>query len=176
VTAEPPFIPTRREGAVGVDPTAACTPEPRRPDGANAWLATPVINARIVKLNDELDELDGWLGIYSDEDLEAAVVVMHTSFSGYDALREKLTPIMPPLKVVLRPACHTKQHLEEAERVLHARSWHPRANDVRVAGALDVSFSGFIVTIDESAPEVGVALEQRLGSVVSVRLARPHRY
>jgi hypothetical protein len=40
---------------------------------------------------------------------------------------------------------------------------------------LDASFSGYRVVIDDSAPEVADALQQRLGERVRVTLGKPRR-
>lgn len=101
-------------------------------------------------------------------------MVFHTNFTAYDEVRSKLQAVIAPLPVVLRPACYPPEQIAAAREILEKADWHPRAKSFRMASHLDPSFSGFVVTIDESAPDVATALEQRLGPLVESRLGKPH--
>jgi hypothetical protein len=101
-------------------------------------------------------------------------VVFHTDFRAYQELRGKLERTIAPLPVVLRPACYPRERIEAARQLLERADWHPRARAFRLASHLDPSISGFVVTIDSSAPDVAQALEQRLGPLVRVRLGKSH--
>ena len=141
---------------------------------ARAWLLDPVIQEarRGEVLERELENWKGsWVSTYIDDRRQAVGVVFHTDFSDYDAIVAKLEPVMAPLKVVLRPACYSRQQIDEARRVIESGEWHPRGKGP-MASYFDAEFSRFAVTIDESAPEVADALRQRLGKLVSVTLGQ----
>jgi len=179
--------PGKAEGAasgslVRIEPEPSCGPSvgasgPATGEGAQSrtWLDKPGVRERGAALQQELtpyaSETLGW---YPDHVRQAVVVVFHTTFTAYEEVRRKLERVVSPLAVVLRPACYPPERIAAAREVLERADWHPRAKSFRVASHLDPSFSGFVVTIDESAPDVAAALEQRLGPLVEVRLGKPH--
>jgi hypothetical protein len=171
-----------RSSNVVVSSTAACAPHVTHPeaDGGAArapkpsFLADPVIQQRVEVLARELEAAGHpQLGTYSDPVERAAVVVLPQAFTGYAALRERLAARVLPLRVVLRPACYPREKIDEAQRVIAEQNWHPRAKEVAIAGHFDPAFSGYTVTVHESAPEVASALAERLGPLVRVRLGKP---
>lgn len=183
VREEPPKPEPATSGdAVRVDPEPSCGPSVEAAAAAerggapsHAWLDKPGARERGAVLQQELAPYaSSTLGFYPDDVLQAVVVVFHTNFKAYDEVRRKLEAVVSPLPVVLRPACYPPERIADARETLERADWHPRAKSFRMASHLDPSFSGFVVTIDASAPEVATALEQRLGPLVKVRLGKPH--
>jgi hypothetical protein len=179
--------PEKAEGAVSgrsvrIEPEPSCGPSVESAAVATAegaqsrtWLDKPGVRERGAVLQQELTPYaSGTLGWYPDHVRQAIVVVFHTNFTAYEEVRQKLERVVSPLVVVLRPACYPPDQIAAAREVLERADWHPRAKSFRMASHLDPSFSGFVVTIDESAPDVAQALEQRLGPLVKVRLGKPH--
>jgi hypothetical protein len=166
---------------VKIDLTPSCGPsvegEPSASGGtpSHAWLNGPGLRDAAAALDRELAAYEAWkLGAYPDRVLEAVVVVFHTDFSAYEEVSRKLERVVAPLPVVLRPACYPREQIDAARRTLERADWHPRAKALRMASHLDPSISAFVVTIDQSAPDVARALEEQLGPVVRVRLGKPH--
>ncbi len=179
-TAAPPI--ERRDGAVSVEPEPACGRGLARPDAKSrstrphAWLEDAEIQRKQpgAAVARELENWKGkYFGTYLDDDRQALVIVLHTDFADYDTLRQKLEALASPMKLVLRPACHSRQRLDEADVVISKMEWHPRAKLVPMVVRPDASFSGYAVSIDDSAPEVATALEERLGDVVRTQLGKP---
>jgi len=174
---------TRRDGAVSVEPQPACAPAGRAGDGGKdpaatpteKWLSDPEIQAK--RPGEAIErELVNWkpfvAGTYLDNRRRAMGIVMHQDFADYDGIRQKLEALNGPLKIVLRPACHPRQTIDEARRVLDLKDWHPRAKAIPMLWHFDAGISAFSVTVDDSAPEVAQALEQRLGDLVRTRLVK----
>jgi len=168
-------------GSVTIDPAPSCGPsvelDPPASSSASrhAWLDEPGVREAAGTLERALSAYAAWkLGFYPDDDRKAVVVVFHTDFSAYEELRGKLERTLAPLPVVLRPACYPRERIDAARQTLERADWHPRAKAFRMAAHLDPASSGFVVTIDSSAPDVAQALEQRLGPLVRVRLGKPH--
>ena len=164
----------RHDGIVGIEPAPSC--EPKRddalPEGSVSWLAERVVQDRAQVLERELARWkNAWLGTYADDDGRAFVVVFHTDFADYETVRRRLETVMPPVRVVLRPACHSRERIAEAERILDERTFHPKAKSVNMLFYLDASFSGYSVSVDDS--EVRQALERRLGKLGNVKLGSP---
>jgi hypothetical protein len=169
----PPVV--RRDGPVSVDPEPACGVEspPKaktQPVRTETWFTAPATQPQ---RRDAVErEIENWkssvAGTYLDDNRRAFVIVLHSDFAHYDGLRQKLEPISPPLKVVLRPACYSRQRIDEARSLLQERSWHPQAASARFAMHFDARFSAFAVGFENTAPEVAEALEQRLGQLVRV--------
>ena len=136
------------------------------------WLSDPQIHAKRPGVAIER-ELENWkasvAGTYLDDDRRAFGIVLDRDFADYDGLRRKLEP-SAVLRVVLRPACHSRAEIESARRVLENREWHPRASSTSIVYHFDASISAFAVGVADSQPEVAKVLEQRLGKLVRTHL------
>jgi hypothetical protein len=161
-----------------VEPEAACGTTVNHASIAapstETWFANPATQPQ--RRDDIERELENWggavAGTYLDDALRAFVIVLHADFVDYDGLRQKLEPISPPLKVVLRPACYSRSRIEEARRVLEDKAWHPQAGASQGAWIFDARFSAFSVGL-ETSPEVAKALRERLGPLAQVSLNGP---
>jgi hypothetical protein len=155
--------------AQGADPADKAAPADQP-----SFLADPTMQQRVEVLANELKAFGGLqLGTYSDANERAAVVVFPQEFTDYLALQARLAPRVTPLRVILRPSCYPHVKLDEAQRVIAELQWHPRAKSVPIVWHFDPSFSGYTVTVHDSAPGVAAALSQRLGPLVQVRLGKP---
>ena len=177
----------RRDGIVSVDPEPACA-ERTGTGNVAADAAVPHAGAPPAKptsyaapegpaIERELQDWKAFIaGTDRDEQRDAMIVLLHQDFADYDGLKQKLERVCGAQKIVLRPACHSRKSIEDARRVLDERDWHPDAKSTPMAWHFDARFSAFSVSVDDSAPEVAKALEQRLGKLVRTRLQnlRPH--
>lgn len=176
--------PTGRSGQldridhVTIDPHPRCGPaydEHGQPE-REAWLQSPDIQRGVAILNAVLEDYkQASLGTVLDNEHKAVVVVFHADFHDYDLIQKRLIGRIAPLEVVLQPSCYSRAKLAEVERALLEGSWHPEAAKTRKGFWLDPSFSGYRVTIDDSAPEVGSALAKRFDELVRVTLGKPRR-
>jgi hypothetical protein len=178
VDTNPPARPTRIDG-ITIDPHPRCGPALDEPTDASqeAWRKAPEAERNLHALNTALHDLEHALvGIALDHERRAAIVVFHTDFEDYESVRQRLVGRIAPLEVVLQPSCYARAKLADVEQLLLQGSWHPKAKDTRRGFWLDASFSGYRVTVDDSAPEVADALKQALGEQVRVSLGKPGRH
>lgn len=169
----------RRLGTVDVDPSPYCAQaEPLRAQtSGKTWLSDDTIQSRVATLNTELQgNAASLVGIDFDNERRIAVVVFHQDFDAYAEIQRRLSERMSPLVVELRAACRPRSEIDEALNVLKARDWHPRAKQTPLGWHLDAAFSGYVVTVDDSAPEVAATLEAKLKDAVFVRLGKPRRH
>lgn len=163
---------------VTIDPRPRCGPAAYEPEDGErtAWLKTPDIQRSVFAVNSALQGFErANIGQTLDHERHAVIVVFHSDFRDYDRVRQRLVGHVAPLEVVLQPSCYPRAKLAEVEQVLLEGSWHPKAKDVPKGFWLDASFSGYRVTIDDSAPDVAEALKQRFGDLVRVSLGKPRR-
>jgi hypothetical protein len=114
------------------------------------------------------------VGTVIDHAQKRLVVVVEPEFKDWAIVPGKLSPA-PTIDLTMRPACHGRAERDRAEATLEQRSWHPRASNTPVSWSPDASIAGYSVTVDDSAPEVAAALEQKLGKLVRVKLGKPQR-
>jgi hypothetical protein len=115
------------------------------------------------------------VGTAIDHTQKCVLVVLEPDYGDWQALGGKFKMAAPGFDVLVRKACHGKAEREAAEARLRARDWHPKAQSTPVSWSPNASFAGFVVTVDEAAPEVAKALEQALGAMVQVVLGKPAR-
>lgn len=169
-SAEAPLpVIARLDGRVSVEPEPACAGTSKSAEmvRTETWLSDPEIQAK--RPGEAIErELERWkasaAGTYLDDARRAFGVVLHQDFTDYEALRSKLEPISAPLRVVLRPACYSRQAIDDARRVLMDRKWHPRASETKFVFYFDASTSAFSVGIADA--EVAKALDDRLDKLV----------
>lgn len=160
---------------VTIDPRPRCGPALDETESYN-WLKPPDIQRSVSVLNGVLKDFErASIGSTLDNQHHAIIVVFHSDFHDYDRVRQRLVGRIAPLQVVLQPSCHSRAQLAEVEQALLEGSWHPKAKDTPRGSWLDPSFSGYRVTIDDSAPEVAEALKKRFGDLVRVSLGKPRR-
>lgn len=163
---------------ITIDPRPRCGPAVDETADAKheAWLKAPDIQRAVHALNAALQGLENAnIGSTLDNERRAVVVVFHSDFRDWKQVRERLVGRIAPLEVVLQPSCRSRAELAEAEQIIKEQAWHPKAKGIRMGSWLDASFSGYRVVIDDSAPEVADALQQRLGERVRVSLGKPRR-
>jgi len=140
------------------------------------WLNTPVAQERLHRVHAALEGLrPAPIGVTFDDSRRTVVVVLPGAFATYVGLAANLSRVAAPLRVALRHSCHSPAEIARAQTLLEKRNWHPQASSTPTAWYLDPSFAGFRVTIDDSAPEVRAALEQKLGTLVRAELGKPRR-
>ena len=167
-----PFVSTVKTVTISLAPYSA---EPSC--GDTSWLGRPMMQNRMARLNRKLEPFGrSMIGIAFDDMGKRVVVVFDPAFSRYAEVQAALADAVAPLQVSLRPGVHSLAEIAEAEKVLDAMDWHPRAKSIDLAWAAEPARSGFRVVIDERAPEVARALQRRLGSLVNVTLGRPVRW
>lgn len=174
---KPSGLPARPERVdnVTIDPRPRCGPAADETEDTSR-LSSPEIQQSVSVLNRALQDVErSSLGTTLDNERRAIIVVFHTDFQDYDGIQKRLVGQIAPLHVVLQPSCHARAKLAEVEQALLDGSWHPKAKDTRRGSWLDPSFSGYRVTIDDSAPDVAEALQHRFGDLVRVALGKPGR-
>jgi hypothetical protein len=141
-----------------------------------AWLAAPEAQQRVTRLNADLEGLTPpSVGLAFDDTSRTIILVLAAPYESYRGLAQRLQRLVSPMRIALRPSCHSPAQMEHAKRVLEGRQWHPKASVTPMAWYLDPSFAGYRVTIDDSAPEVRDALQRQLGSLVQTELGKPRR-
>jgi hypothetical protein len=179
--AEPPKpLPSAsRIKNISIDPQPLCSEHAGRAGGdpvKNRWLREEAIQRGVYALAAELKPFEAeMIGTTIDYEAEMMVVVFHTTFRDYETVRTRLLDKLGPLQVALRPACHSREQIAEAEAGLSRRDFHPRAASVALSYNLDPAFAGFSVMVQESAPEVAEAVKQRFGPMVRVSMGSLNR-
>jgi hypothetical protein len=134
------------------------------------------VEKQLTVLGDELEPYGAALiGITFDDVNQVAIIVLQSDFADYDPLRSRLLERTAGLSVALRPGCFSREELSAGRQRLEARDFHPNAKDVAIAWGLDPAFSGYSVTVADSAPEIAQALRDQLGPIVRVKLNKPQR-
>jgi hypothetical protein len=160
-------------GVVTIEPRPNCAK--LGTSGDNQWLEDKTIQLSARELEQGLEPVRHWVvGRYTEHAQRGVVVVIQTDFAGYEDVAKRLATKVAPLRLVLRPACHSRSELEEAQHVIVSMDWHPHAKEYTTAWYLDAELSRYIVTVDSRVPEVAQALRVRLGELVEVRAGRPH--
>jgi hypothetical protein len=140
------------------------------------WLADGAVQKKLRVLEQQLKPVAASLvGITFEDESKTAIAVLYPSFDGYEGLQRQLAARIGPLNVALRPSCHSERELATAHAVLQARDWHPKAGATPVGWHLEAAYSAYVVTVDDSAPEVAQALRERLGDLAVVSLGKPRR-
>jgi hypothetical protein len=159
-------------GTVTVDRNPYCQSTPSK--GTNAWLANPQSQRQVEVLGSAVEQFEGdHVGTVFENDPNIAVVVMNQDFAQFGVLQKRLAGMIAPMTVQLRPACHSRAELNKAKEVLSARKFHPKAGSTAMSWYLDASFAGFVVHVDEAAPEVAAALRTQLGALIRVLPGKP---
>jgi hypothetical protein len=120
----------------------------------------------------------GYIGEAIDDYQQQIAVVVDPRLVDMRALQVELTdaiaaahrkdPKVGPLSIHVQAACHSAPELIEARDVVQALAWHPDANAAVTAWMLWAPNSTYQVWIDPAHPDVGEALQRRLGDRVSV--------
>ena len=178
---EPPAAPPARHAKamqvrnVSVQAERSCAPVGKA-GAPSPWLQRADIQRDVYALERALADYGRFLvGTAVDAEHQRVLVVFHDDFTGYDTVAPQIAARVTAASVVLAPACHSRSHIAEAQAVLEARAWHPKAKSVAMGFSLDPAIAGFDVTIDSGAPEVARALEAKLGDRVRVSLGKVTR-
>jgi hypothetical protein len=170
-----PLHPERVDHVI-IDPQPRCGPaidDPKQPSESD-WAATPAMQQSLMRLDQALEGVRSFsLGTALDHAQQRAMVVFYPDFHDYARVRSRLVGRVAPLVVVLQPSCHSRQVLDDANRVLLDRGWHPKAREVGMGFWLDPSFSGYRVTVADA--EVAESLRKRLGELVRVAVGKAGR-
>lgn len=160
---------------VTLDTRAYCS-ENRGADVVSPWLNDELIQQRLVTLDEVLRAYEAdHVGTLFGNDPKRAIVVMHQDFTRFEDLQLELSERIAPLNVELRRGCHPRQDFVAAGELLKARNWHPQAPNAAVSWYVDPGFTGYVVVVDNTLPDVAQALTQRLGELVVVKLGKPSR-
>ena len=155
----------------------SCTPVGALDAAGRAWLGKSEIQADVFALDEALKPYaHDFLGTAIDLPHRRALVVLHQDSSKAASVAAAIGRRVHTLQVVVLPACHSRAQITEAEAILLARKWHPKAASTSMGFSLDPAIAGFDVTVDTSAPEVARALEETLGTRVRVSLDRVRRH
>lgn len=179
------------------DYTATHDPGPQTPQGHyefQSWIANETAQKAVQGIGSELrgrfgseQEQEatgawlarGWIGAALDHETRTYVVVVDPKLTDRPQLERRLQGAVRAaygsgsagFAVEVAAGCFSSHELGEARRVLHARNWHPAADEATYGLYLDAHDSTYHVTFRPEDADAAAALEERLGELVTVDYA-----
>jgi hypothetical protein len=115
----------------------------------------------------------GLIGAALDHHAQQFVVVIDPGFADRGRLQEALERAATrggksKSFVRVMVGCNSAERLRDAESVIAARAWHPRAAEAPFGYGLDAHTSTYVATFNPEDSDVADALKARLGDLVTI--------